>query len=332
MLSGFPPYLGKDVDEIFANIKAGDLDAAMAFDEWDDVSPAGKQFVRALLERDPRKRMTTAEALQHEWLCTVRGGAGKGALSPNVSTRLRSFLTKERVKKVALRLLLSRCDVAVTGDVANGTKGTNGVTSDACEHATSDATNSDDRNTDDRERRATRTSPTPSSSSSSSSSSATSSISDGRESIREVDLKQAFDDIDLDGNGVLDYRELCEAFSVTLHEADFAEKGGLRGEKVVAIRSLIMSLRHSLSTGGTGQGMGNRGGGGDGGEGDGGGDVGGDGGAGGGGGEGGGKGGLEYAAFREVVQSNRLYAIVGEESDEEGAEERRRGERGGGEV
>ena len=37
MLSGFPPYLGKDVDEIFANIKAGDLDAAMAFDEWDDV-------------------------------------------------------------------------------------------------------------------------------------------------------------------------------------------------------------------------------------------------------------------------------------------------------
>ena len=197
----------------------------MAFDEWDDVSPAGKQFVRALLERDPQKRMTTAEALQHEWLCTVRGGAGKGALSSKVSTRLRSFLTKERVKKVALRLLLSRCDVAVTSDV------TNGGTSDATSN--SDATNS----------------------------------SDGRESIREVDLKQAFDDIDLDGNGVLDYRELCEAFSVTLHEADFAEKGGVRGEKVVAIRSLIMSLRHSLSTGGTavqtGEGMGNRGGGGD---------------------------------------------------------------------
>ena len=67
MLSGFPPYLGENVDDTLDKISAGD-GASFAHEEWDEVSAAGTEFCRLLLERDANARPTAAEALQHPWL------------------------------------------------------------------------------------------------------------------------------------------------------------------------------------------------------------------------------------------------------------------------
>jgi len=48
---------------------------------WRPWSPAGLDFVRGLLERDPGRRLTARGALQHAWLRTSpaeRGGGGGG--------------------------------------------------------------------------------------------------------------------------------------------------------------------------------------------------------------------------------------------------------------
>ena len=37
-------------------------------EEWDGISEEAKDFVRGLLQMDPRRRMTAEEALRHPWI------------------------------------------------------------------------------------------------------------------------------------------------------------------------------------------------------------------------------------------------------------------------
>uniref|UniRef100_A0A2K6UC67 Calcium/calmodulin-dependent protein kinase type 1B n=1 Tax=Saimiri boliviensis boliviensis TaxID=39432 RepID=A0A2K6UC67_SAIBB len=52
--------------ELFSQI----LRASYEFDSpfWDDISESAKDFIRHLLERDPQKRFTCQQALQHLWI------------------------------------------------------------------------------------------------------------------------------------------------------------------------------------------------------------------------------------------------------------------------
>eukprot|EP00948_MAST-09A_sp_MAST-9A-sp1_P001452 g1452.t1 len=66
MLSGFPPYLGKDNKDVMHNI-LNDNGMSFEYPEWEFVSPLGKAFVQKLLTRDPAKRIDAETALQDEW-------------------------------------------------------------------------------------------------------------------------------------------------------------------------------------------------------------------------------------------------------------------------
>lgn len=41
---------------------------SMVGDGWDEVSDLGKQFLKQLLQLDPKKRLNAAEALNHPWI------------------------------------------------------------------------------------------------------------------------------------------------------------------------------------------------------------------------------------------------------------------------
>lgn len=62
MLSGLPPFFnGANTRAVFRAIVDDPL--RLDCDPWQDISGPGKDFVRRLLEKDPRKRMRVTEAL-----------------------------------------------------------------------------------------------------------------------------------------------------------------------------------------------------------------------------------------------------------------------------
>ncbi|CAM5123663.1 unnamed protein product [Natator depressus] len=66
LLCGYPPFYDDNDSELFAQILKG----AFEFDSpyWDDISASAKDFIQQLLQRDPEKRYTCEQALQHPWI------------------------------------------------------------------------------------------------------------------------------------------------------------------------------------------------------------------------------------------------------------------------
>uniref|UniRef100_A0A8C5N3T7 non-specific serine/threonine protein kinase n=1 Tax=Gouania willdenowi TaxID=441366 RepID=A0A8C5N3T7_GOUWI len=69
LLSGASPFLGDTNQETLGNISAMNYN----FDEefFNNTSELAKSFIRRLLEKDTRKRMTIQEALNHSWIKPV---------------------------------------------------------------------------------------------------------------------------------------------------------------------------------------------------------------------------------------------------------------------
>jgi calcium-dependent protein kinase len=73
---------------------------------WRDVSPEAREFVSALLDRDPAKRPTAREALQHPWLKGDSQDRARGKpLDASVVQRLQRFAQNSRFKRSVLQLI-----------------------------------------------------------------------------------------------------------------------------------------------------------------------------------------------------------------------------------
>lgn len=69
MLSGKLPFDGNNIKEVLRRVRAGRY--TFPGEEWDDMSDDAKDFIRGLLELDPKKRLTAREALAHPWLTST---------------------------------------------------------------------------------------------------------------------------------------------------------------------------------------------------------------------------------------------------------------------
>ncbi|KAG7276359.1 hypothetical protein CRUP_014391 [Coryphaenoides rupestris] len=70
LLSGASPFLGETKQETLANISAVNYD----FDEeyFSNTSELAKDFIRRLLVKDPKKRMTIDDSLEHSWIKVIK--------------------------------------------------------------------------------------------------------------------------------------------------------------------------------------------------------------------------------------------------------------------
>ncbi|XP_006638269.2 serine/threonine kinase 17a like [Lepisosteus oculatus] len=66
MLTGESPFLGEDKQETFLNISQVNVDYSQ--DVFEGVSNPAVDFIKTLLIKNPRKRATAEECLQHPWL------------------------------------------------------------------------------------------------------------------------------------------------------------------------------------------------------------------------------------------------------------------------
>ncbi|KAK6480626.1 caM kinase-like vesicle-associated protein [Huso huso] len=87
LLSGNPPFYDETDDEdyenhdknLFRKILAGDYEFDSPY--WDDISDSAKGLVNRLMEVDQDQRLTTQEAINHEWI------SGNAASDKNISDK-----------------------------------------------------------------------------------------------------------------------------------------------------------------------------------------------------------------------------------------------------
>lgn len=104
LLCGRRPFWDKTEDGIFKEVLKGKPDFTRK--PWPSISTSAKDFVKKLLVKDPRARLTAAQALSHPW---VREGGDASEIPVDISvlSNMRQFVKYSRFKQFALRALAS---------------------------------------------------------------------------------------------------------------------------------------------------------------------------------------------------------------------------------
>ncbi|XP_072272196.1 calcium/calmodulin-dependent protein kinase type IV [Pyxicephalus adspersus] len=103
LLCGFEPFYDERGDQyMFKRILNCDYDFVSPW--WDDVSLNAKDLVRKLIVFDPKKRLTTHQALQHPW---VTGKATNFAHMDNAQKKLQEFNARRKLKAAVKAVVAS---------------------------------------------------------------------------------------------------------------------------------------------------------------------------------------------------------------------------------
>ncbi|XP_068646645.1 calcium-dependent protein kinase 18-like [Aristolochia californica] len=104
LLCGKRPFWDKTEDGIFKEVLRNKPDFRRK--PWPNISNGAKDFVNKLLVKDPRARLTAAQALSHPWV-REGGNASEIPLDISVLSNMRQFVKYSRLKQFALRALAS---------------------------------------------------------------------------------------------------------------------------------------------------------------------------------------------------------------------------------
>ncbi|KAK8969665.1 Calcium-dependent protein kinase 28 [Platanthera guangdongensis] len=104
LLCGRRPFWDKTEDGIFKEVLKSKPDFKRK--PWPNLSASAKDFVQKLLVKDPRARLTAAQALSHPWV-REGGDAREIPLDISVLSNMRQFVKYSRLKQFALRALAS---------------------------------------------------------------------------------------------------------------------------------------------------------------------------------------------------------------------------------
>ncbi|CAH8345862.1 unnamed protein product [Eruca vesicaria subsp. sativa] len=101
LLCGVPPFWAETEKGIFEEIIKGEID--FESQPWPSISESAKDLVRKLLTKDPKKRISAAQALEHPW---IRGGeAPDNPIDSAVLSRMKQFRAMNKLKKLALKVI-----------------------------------------------------------------------------------------------------------------------------------------------------------------------------------------------------------------------------------
>ncbi|WOL12962.1 calcium-dependent protein kinase 4 [Canna indica] len=107
LLCGRRPFWDRTEDGIFKEVLRNKPDFRRK--PWPSISNSAKDFVKKLLVKDPRVRLTAAQALSHPWV-REGGSASEIPLDISVLSNMRQFVKYSRLKQFALRALASTLD------------------------------------------------------------------------------------------------------------------------------------------------------------------------------------------------------------------------------
>ncbi|KAG0479146.1 hypothetical protein HPP92_013865 [Vanilla planifolia] len=102
LLCGVPPFWSESEHGIFKAILEAPVD--LKSDPWPSISDGAKDLVKKMLCKDPQKRLTAFEVLNHPWI-KEDGEAPDTPLDNAVLNRLKQFRELNKFKQVALRVI-----------------------------------------------------------------------------------------------------------------------------------------------------------------------------------------------------------------------------------
>lgn len=103
LLCGYPPFYGDSDTQIFDSVKAAYFDFPSP--EWDSISDEAKDFICCLLKKDPTKRLTAAQAIQHKWIQLYAEGISSTRRIQHGKRRslvFQNYMGMSKLKKLAL--------------------------------------------------------------------------------------------------------------------------------------------------------------------------------------------------------------------------------------
>ncbi|PHU19235.1 Calcium-dependent protein kinase 9 [Capsicum chinense] len=101
LLSGVPPFWAETEKGIFNAILKGEID--FQSDPWPSISHSVKDLIRKMLTQEPKKRITSAQVLEHPWLRL--GEASDKPIDSAVLSRMKQFRAMNKLKKLALKVI-----------------------------------------------------------------------------------------------------------------------------------------------------------------------------------------------------------------------------------
>ncbi|RRT51587.1 hypothetical protein B296_00035040 [Ensete ventricosum] len=101
LLCGKRPFWNRTENGIFKEVLKTEPDFQRK--PWPSISNSAKDFVKKLLVKDPRVRLTAAQALSHSWV-REGGDALEIPLDISVLSSMRQFVKYSRFKQFALRV------------------------------------------------------------------------------------------------------------------------------------------------------------------------------------------------------------------------------------
>ncbi|VVB10075.1 unnamed protein product [Arabis nemorensis] len=107
LLCGRRPFWDKTQDGIFNEVMRKKPDFRTT--PWPTISNGAKDFVKKLLVKEPRARLTAAQALSHPWV-REGGEASEIPIDISVLNNMRQFVKFSRLKQIALKALATTID------------------------------------------------------------------------------------------------------------------------------------------------------------------------------------------------------------------------------
>jgi calcium-dependent protein kinase len=89
MLTGEMPFTGNNTEETINAVKKGALNVKS--NSFKQISVEGQKFITALANKNPDKRLTPAEALEHDWMKINSQKTEKPLLLKETLERLKEF-------------------------------------------------------------------------------------------------------------------------------------------------------------------------------------------------------------------------------------------------
>ena len=99
LLCGFPPFYADNDAQLFEKIKKGEYEFLRPY--WDPISDSAKDFIRQMLQVDPKKRVTCQQAMEHPWLKEGVEKLAKTSL-PTLIPEMKATQAKRRMKAAFL--------------------------------------------------------------------------------------------------------------------------------------------------------------------------------------------------------------------------------------
>ncbi|CAA3028828.1 Hypothetical predicted protein [Olea europaea subsp. europaea] len=100
LLSGVPPFWAETEKGIFDAILKEEID--FESQPWPSISNNAKDLVRRMLMKDPKKRITSVQVLEHPW---IKGQAPDKPIDSAVLSRMKQFRAMNKLKKLALKVI-----------------------------------------------------------------------------------------------------------------------------------------------------------------------------------------------------------------------------------